>query len=259
MRVGLKPGRARKERLERLCAGIRAAGDEPVHYWDGTGEAAVASNWGDALELYRVGYRHVLVCECGYLGNRNYWSSLSWDGLNGRGLHAYAPARAELEELELMPWRGERPGYALLLGQVPDDWAVRLALGSTPYDVWLQEAELRLEQLGYEVRYRQHPEVSMRDRALTKQPPPLLQELEGARIAATLNSTSAIEAVCSGVPTLVWDHDGSMAAAVAADPECPYYEPPNRRAWVNTLARMQWSPDELSDGSAWRTLRQLRF
>lgn len=243
-----------KARVAALCRGITASGHELVPVGQ-SAAVAVASNWGAALELYHMGYRNVAVCECGYLGNRNAWHSLSWDGLNGRGVHAQAMERPEPH---LEPWRGERAGYALLLGQVPTDWSVKLALGSMPYAAWLEETTRTLERFGFVVRYRPHPETSMADLARTKQPPPLREELAGARIAVTLNSTSAIEAVCQGVPTIVWDEAGSMAAPVATkfstDPRLTYNEPPNRRAWVNMLARLQWSSDELETGSAWRAI-----
>jgi hypothetical protein len=254
VRIGFKD--SRKARIEALCAGVRAAGDTPVHYWDGAGEAfGIAADWGAALELYRVGYKHVLVCECGYLGNRYLWSSLAWDGLNGRGIHAEGPLRA-VPYLE--PWRGAREGYALILGQVPTDWAVKLALKGLSYADWLEELVLELELRGYVPRYRPHPEIYMADATRTRSQLPLLEELAGARIAVTLNSTAAIDAVCAGVPTVVKDRRGCMAGAVSSEYGGRWLaeEPPHRRAWANKLARMQWSLDELSNGLAWSTLRR---
>ncbi len=243
-----------KARVAALCRGISASGDELVPVGQ-SAPVAVASNWGSVLELYGMGYARVALCECGYLGNRNAWCSLSWDGLNGRGIHALAPERPDPH---LDPWRGERAGYALLLGQVPTDWAVRLALRGFGYAEWLEEVTRELELRGFTVRYRPHPEVSMADTTLTKQPPSLREELGGARIAVTLNSTSAIDAVCAGVPTVVWDELGCMAAPVATkistSERFAYSEPLNRRSWANTLARLQWSMDELETGSAWRAL-----
>ena len=240
---------ASKARAIALYRGIADAGDELVKMGD-LADIGVATNWGQALELYKLGLEHVLLCECGYLGNRSMWCSLSWDGLNGRGLHALAPERPEPH---LEPWKGERAGYALVLGQVPSDWAVKIALGGKSYDEWLTLTCQRLVTLGHEVRYRAHPEVTMLDHTLTKQPPSLREELEGARLAVTLNSTAAIEAVCAGVPTWVFDERGSMAAPVAG----LYSEPANRREWVNDLARRQWSLDELETGRAWRAVRSL--
>lgn len=251
-----------------LCKGIVAAGDEVFRLNGGAppdATVAVASNWGAAVDLYGMGYERVAVVECGYLGNRNWWCSLSLDGLNGRGIHAETPERPEPM---LEPWRGARDGYALILGQVPTDWAVRVAL-KHPYEAWLAETTRDLERRGYEVRFREHPYVTAlkpappeppRDRAMrhrARLPPPprptLRQELEGARIAVTLNSTSAIEAVCMGVPTIVYDR-GCMAWAVSSE-FGSFAEPSNRRAWVNRLVRLQWSMDELGDGTAWRAIR----
>lgn len=255
-----------KGRLIALQAGIRACGDELVQAGE-LADVAIASNWGQALHLQKAGYR-VAVCECGYLGNRNYWHSLSLDGLNGRGIHAEAPMRMPPE---LEPWRARESGYALILGQVPHDWAVKCALEGIPYAQWLHETTRVLERAyGFEVRYRMHPEVFMLQphepepprarlmRTRARQPkrgqPSLREELEGARIAVTLNSTAAVDAIVMGVPTVVWDRRGCMAAPVSARFGPRLLEEPGRRAWVNRLARMQWSTDELRDGTAWRAV-----
>lgn len=262
-----------KGRLVALRAGIIAAGDVVVAA-DEDADCAVGSNWGAVLAL-RKKYDHVAVCECGYLGNRNWWCSISWDGLNGRGRHGLAPERPEPE---LEPWRERSDGYALILGQVPTDWAVRVALeelGYTSYNGLFLNMRAALKLRGYDVRVREHPEVVMsrplppespRDRKLRriarepkpKAQPSLRAELEGARLAVTLNSTAAIEAVCMGVPTVVYDR-GSMAGRVSSTLGGPFGEPTNRRTWVNQLARMQWSMAELEDGTAWRAVRSLAF
>lgn len=248
-----------KRRLEALAAGVKVTGDTVVLPGE-TADCAAVSNWGDALEL-RARYERVLVCECGYLGNRNYYSALSWDGLNGRGRHGLAPARAlgNIVRLDPWRWRGVRPSNALLLGQVPWDWAVRLALEPLrlSYEDFVRQTTATLLQLGYTVRFRPHPEVYMRDPRPARAQRPLREELEEAELAVTLNSTAAIEAVCMGVPTVVCDRSGSMAAPVSTTFTGPFEEPPARKAWANLLARQQWSLDELEDGSAWRTMRAL--
>jgi hypothetical protein len=256
--------------MEALARGIRAAGDELVPPGE-RADCAIAKYWGDALRLYELGHKNVLVCELGFLGDRRKWCHLAWDGLAGRGIHVAGPERAP-PVLEL--WQARSAGYALLLGQVPDDWAVRLALKDTPYAWWIAETRRMLERHGFEVRYRKHPELAMLDPLPPRPPsdwrrrrelrqtvaprrPTLREELAGARIAVTLNSTSAIEAVCLGVPTWTLDRRGSMAGAVSAELGGRWLseEPPHRRAWVNRLARLQWSLEELADGTAWRALR----
>lgn len=269
--------RATQWRILSLLNGIGLAGDEhfsTTESADVTGtDVAVVQWWGDAVRARALGYRRVLVCELGYLGDRHMvWSSLSWNGLNGRGTHGLGPERYPEPLLE--PWR-PRPfaGRALILGQVPDDWAVKCALKGS-YEEWLREATLELERRGYSVRLRKHPEVAALDplpgepprerllRRRARQPlpprPTLREELAAAGIAVTLNSTAAIEAVCMGVPTVVWDRRGCMAGSVSAEFTARgLEEPSNRRAWVNRLARMQWSKRELEDGSAWKTMKEL--
>lgn len=259
---------ASQPRVRALVRGIEAAGDEPVTIaWAATADVAVCQWWGGARTLYELGFKRVLVCELGYLGDRHReWSSLAWDGLAGRGIHVEGPERPPPP---LEPWRINMDGYALILGQVPTDWAVRLALKSTRYEAWLEATKRRLEDYGYTVRYRKHPEVAALDphppssprERWRRQPPPkrptLREELEGARLAVTLNSTAAIEAVCMGVPTVTLDRRGCMAGPVSAEFGGLWLdqEPPHRRAWVNRLARLQWSKAELEDGTAWRAMK----
>lgn len=244
-----------KQRLAQLCRGIAASGDEVVAEGE-PAQVAVISNWGDATLCMGV-YEHALVCECGYLGNRNEWLSLAWDGLNGRGRHGVGPERPEVP---LAPWRANGDGYALILGQVPTDWAVRVAFRTVSsahaYEEWLGSVVHELERRGYPVRYRPHPEVYMQNLNVTRAQRPLLEELAGARIAVTLNSTAAIDAICAGVPTVIYDRRGSMARAMASKFD-HYEEPPNRRAWIQSLARMQWHMSELESGLAWKTMKEL--
>ena len=59
-----------------------------------------------------------------------------------------------------------------------------------------------------------------------------------------------------GVPTVVLDLRGCMASAVSATfARITWTEPANRRAWVNRLARLQWSHAELESGQAWQAMR----
>lgn len=243
-----------------LMRGIAAAGDELVNLAVSPHSAVdcvAVQWWGDAVRAQALGHLRVLVCELGWLGDRHReWSQLAWDGLNGRGIHGLGPER---EPPPLEPWRVRSDGYALILGQVPNDWAVRLALKDRTYSEWLADATELLELCDFEVRYRPHPEVAALDPSHARRPT-LLEELEGARLALTLNSTAAVQAVCAGVPTVVMDRRGCMAAGVSASCSGLWLdrEPPHRRAWVNRLARMQWSMAELESGEAWITLRSLR-
>jgi hypothetical protein len=245
--------RATQIRTHALLKGIVASGDELVSAGE-PAHAAVCQWWGDAVGLYARGYRRVLVCELGHLGDRGRSSSLSWDG---SGLHAVAPERPEPP---LEAWRGRTGSYALLLGQVPFDWAVRVALEGEHYGQWLSETRSAVTRLtGLPVRVREHPELAcLKPTPGNRRRPTLREELEGARIAVTLNSTSAVEAVCMGVPTVVLDRRGCMASSVSAEFGGPWHiEPANRRAWVNRLARLQWTLAELESGEAWRAVRDM--
>jgi len=69
--------------------------------------------------------RDVLVMERGYIGDRTHWTSLGWNGLNGRARVPLAPAdggaRFERNYSRLMHPYNPAGHYALIIGQVPGD------------------------------------------------------------------------------------------------------------------------------------------
>ena len=92
----------------------------------------VAVVWGcwrrDVIAAQRLSGGRLLVLERGYLGNRKGWTSVGYDGLNGRadfcneGVHDRR-FRAHFDGL-LHPWK-DRGDYVLVMGQCRHDQSVR--------------------------------------------------------------------------------------------------------------------------------------
>lgn len=186
----------------------------------------------------------ILVMERGHVGDRMATASCGWDGL---GRHGRYPAAADGGERwrrrygELLePWT-ERRGYALVIGQVDGDAALR---GLVVKD-WVEQQLAALHALGWETRFRPHPLVSRPARTLR-------EDLAGAALCVTYNSTAGVEAVLAGVPTVTLD-DGAMAWPVAGH-ALEEIVRPDREAWAHDLAYTSWTPEEIGAGEAWERL-----
>lgn len=210
--------------------------------------------WGvrhpSAFAVQRAAAGEICVLERGYVGNRELWTSVSFGGrLNGRG-----EFRGALDD----PWRWEsyfperlkdwqhRSGYALIMGQVPNDQA----LAGVNIGRWYATMVKALRREGHDVRFRPHPlAAKVRVPGCTTLKGNLADALERAGFVVTWNSNSAVDAVLDGVPAVAMDA-GSMAWDVAGhEPRRP--PTPDRGRWAAALAWKQWSESEIRSGECW--------
>lgn len=210
--------------------------------------------WGWRLgeQLRNMG-REVLVMERGYIGDRFRWTSLAWNGLNGRGQFGRIPdddgERFQKHFLELYrPWDAQG-WYTLIVGQVRGDASLQ-GRDLTPW--YAQQAKRH----SGEIWFRPHPEALRRGHQDT--PPdgatidvgPLDLSLEAARRVVTFNSNTGVESVLAGKPTFVED-EGSMAWPMRGE-----REPAGRAPWAAQLAWKQWTIDEIESGFAWEHVQR---
>lgn len=201
--------------------------------------------------------RSILIMERGHLPDRMRFTSCGWNGLARRGAYPRAQdggARWRTHFAHLMrDWR-RRGDYALVMGQVPGDSAL---WGLPSFEAWAASMALRLYETGRAVRYRPHPIVA-RDPLALFHPPvatlcvgtSLADDLAGAALVVTYNSTAGVEAVLAGVPTVTMD-PGAMAWPVTTHAPEDVPATPDRAAWAHDLAWAQWTLDELASGEAW--------
>lgn len=82
--------------------------------------------WRNAKQHHDAG-RRVLVMERGYIGDRTAWTSLGWNGLNGRATFPEVDDDGE-RFMRHFPeaLQPEKPDgdYVLLIGQVPGDASI---------------------------------------------------------------------------------------------------------------------------------------
>lgn len=218
---------------------------------------AVCWGWRIGERLRQQGHE-VLVLERGYVGDRFTWTSVAWNGLNGRGDFCLPETvdgrRAERHFGHLMkPWRHDGRVVAIM-GQVQGD----ASLQGQNMTAWYREtAAGSARAYGLPVVFRPHPVADRRRLAtpagLMVERGPLEALFERALAVVTYNSNSAVDAILAGVPAVATDA-GSMALPVAgrAIGERPT---PERAEWLARLAWCQWRVEELADGSAWDRMK----
>lgn len=225
-------------------------------------DADVVVCWGWRKgKAYRDEGRDVLVMERGYLGDRFSWTSLGWNGLNGRAAWPEPQDRGErfalhFEEL-LRPWK-RRDGYALIIGQVLGD----AALSDCDILRWYMDARSAMRRRGFEVWFRPHPESINKGHHLGPLAHliiggSLADALAGAAVVVTWNSNTGVDAALAGVPVITCD-DGAMARSVSASGLDGDLVTPDREDWLRRMAWRQWNLDEITSGAAWDVIKDIR-
>ncbi|MEC9346066.1 MAG: hypothetical protein VYB54_07550 [Pseudomonadota bacterium] len=219
------------------------------------GDFIVAWGWKNASRY--IGRWPVLVMERGYVGDRFHWTSLGWNGLNGRADFGNACVDGRRWDRFfapfMQPWRQPKDNTALIMGQVPGDQS----LVGHDFNNWIRTVTGALRVFGFYPVFRPHPKALQAwelPSGLDVVGGDLQAALASAAVVATFNSNSGVDAALAGVPTVVWD-EGSMAWAVGAQRSIEITMP-DRTRWAHRLAHCQWAPQELEAGDWWPQLRE---
>ena len=127
----------------------------------------------------------------------------------------------------------------------------------TDHCAWCRETVEHFDRRGVTVWFRPHPKIE--DIADYGVDPRFIKlgslgdTLRIARAFVTWNSTSAVDSVVAGVPTVAMDR-GSMAYPVAAHDLDHLDYSPTRHRWLAGLGYSQWTLDEMRAGLPWRHL-----
>lgn len=221
-------------------------------------DAVACWGWRHGARLRARGFSRVFVLERGYVDDRFRWTSVGLNGLNGRAKFAALDDGGERWNkhfAQLMrPWTCRPDGYALIMGQVPSDCAVR----DITFGAWVRTTarELMRTRPIERIKFRPHPMAPNVRADVRSTLGALADDLSGAEIVVTYNSNSGVDAVLAGVPTVAMD-PGSMAYSVTTHRISDDPIRPDRTAWAHGLAWAQWLPHELESGEAWSRLRTL--
>ena len=228
-------------------------------------DLAVFWSWNkrkDAIELrQRSRGLHCLVMERGYFADRFKWTSLGYDGLNGRAdfCNANSPSdRWELHKHLMKPWN---PGkdYVLLIGQHPSDSSCNMV----NIQQWYVESVMKaraIQELPVVFRHHpsyQNPSIPCDIRVVGGS---LENCLKKAACVITFSSTVGVIALLAGIPVVAADPI-SMVYQMTANNVPGGFLPsaqlePDRQQWAYDLAYTQWTEKEIRTGAAWVHLRR---
>lgn len=259
-------GQHQVEAAHQMAAGFHRHGVAVEMFPDDPGrEFDLVAMWGvrraDVFRRQRAIGRRVLVAERAYLGDRYRWTSLGFDGLNGRadfGRIDRGPERAARYWLDaLKPWAHFEHSHgapvALVVGQCPGD----MSLGGINVADWAEAVAAELTAKGWRVYFRAHPlrppERRVKIPAAIDAPLDLI--LPGFDLVVTYNSNSGVDALVAGVPVVSLDQGSMVWPVTAHDVGAAQLGEPDRQAWLDRLAWCQWLPEEIASGAAWDHLK----
>ncbi len=209
-------------------------------------------SWHNGRPLRNSGHE-VLVMERSYIGDRFFYTSLGWNGLNGYAdFPEYKPDNGKRFRSHggvLKPWKTDGE-YALILGQVPKDASLQ-GKDMVPW-YQAQAAEIK-EKYNIPVYFRPHPDlkkrgIQQRIEGTLQSEGSLEEALSGAMFTVCYNSNSSVDSILAGVPCIVGDK-GTMAYDMCGK-SIEEIIRPDREEWAYKLAFKQWSLEEIASGKA---------
>lgn len=205
-------------------------------------KTVVCWGWRKGKEFLRAGH-DVLVFERAYLGDRHYYTSIGWNGLNGHADFCLSGKEELKGNWSLKPWRDGK--YIVIAGQVPGDQSLKDQDMTSLYEKWAYIAEKYYKMPVY---YKPHPNAR---RGNFSPKIPLIdgdmdEVLSKCHLLLCYNSNSSVDAVINGVPCVTFD-DGSMARSVTGH-SIEERIKPDREKWLAGLSNCQWTPEEIRRG-----------
>lgn len=225
-------------------------------------EYRIRVNWGVrgiTGSLSNPNADDVLIVERGFLGERlSEWSSLCWNGLNGRGEFGFIPQDNgkrfnEYHSHLLSECNEPSENIILVMGQVPHDMSLK-QYGPVDYNAICEDLQ-QIHGKHNRICFHEHPLAKTRnviDPKWTQWKFPSLEEaLARASFSVSINSNASLLSVLSGTPTHVIDPKGSILDERVISPIDSYHLEENlRREFLSDLAWKQWSREEIRSGSA---------
>jgi hypothetical protein len=285
----------KKEILTRFAEGVAAVGDESILHTGNNiipCDVAFIQGWTHELgktaphltlrqqviDEQRIKNKRLLIADSNIFGykNKNHPSNYlrySFDGVFPTTGNYFAenpnPARWEQISqdlsLSLKPWRTQG-NHILICTQRNGGWSMK---GLSVME-WLDQTVARLRRFtDRPIRVRAHPGDRSSKNYLIKPKKSewelsknveLLDDFDDAWAVVTYNSSPGVAAAIEGIPVFVTDPMVRTSQAFAvANTKLQNIETPEiheRQSWVERLAMSHWNFKELSNGSAWKHIRQ---
>ena len=207
-------------------------------------------------------------------GNSNKFLRYSYDGVfPNTGDYCNAnpnPARWDLIskrlDIKLKPWKKNGKDI-LICCQRDGGWS----MGSEKLMPWVIKMVQQIRKVSSRrivIRFHpgdknnlQHKRMLARYRlpdVIVSHSDNILQDFATAYCVVNFNSSPAVAAAIEGIPVFVLDSERSQAKDVSHHSleDIENIKEFDRELWIQRMAQMHWSLDELEDGTAWRHLRQ---
>ena len=174
--------------------------------------------------------------------------------------------------IELKPWRLAGGNYIVICCQREGGWS----MGGLSVLPWLQHTIKLCRQFSSRpIRIRFHPgdKQSVKHKAVVRQwinsgmqeyknidisgAKDLRDELAYAHAVIGHNSSPTVASVINGIPTLVTDPDRAQVNGVCMQKWDELENPKayDRENWIQRIAQIHWTLDEVKQGLAWKHLR----
>lgn len=166
-------------------------------------------------------------------------------------------------DLAVRPWQTQGE-YILICTQRNGGWS----MGNLGVVDWLNQVVKHIRKhSGRPIRVRPHPGDKLARTYLPKDSryeisttASIVDDLHRAWAVITYNSSPGVAGAILGVPVFVTDPEPQRSQAYpVANTDLSQIETPqtfDRQPWLERLAMSHWNFQELSDGSAWRHMRQ---
>jgi hypothetical protein len=224
--------------------------------------------WGVRSNVFRTCNmikKPCLVMERGYMGDRFYWTSCGFNGLNGEADFLNKEKNQDNSRwekcfkdiVEVKDWKNSG-SYALLNGQVLTDASLK---GINVYKIYTEIIE-ELNKKNIPVIYRKHPkERKNREFKPYKKVyfdidknKNLEDSLKDSKFSIAINSNAGVVSILCGVPTISINKKSMVYDYSPHSLSEPLYFF-DRKEWLNKLSFAQWSPEEIENGIMWDHLR----
>jgi hypothetical protein len=169
--------------------------------------------------------------------------------------------------IELKPWQKNSNGHILICCQRDGGWS----MDGESLMPWLVKTIAQIKKVSSKkIVVRFHPGdkgILNHKRTLARyrfkdifisSSDNLIEDFKNCYAVVNYNSSPAVVAAIEGIPVFVLDPKRSQAAEVAHHKldEIEKIRDFDRTQWIQKMAQMHWTLDELKDGTAWKHLRQ---
>ena len=203
------------------------------------------------------------------------WIRLSWNSFfMDEGLHPYDSSYDRWRKLQkehniiVYDWKS-RGDYILFCLQLDGDSALnRLSYNNIRYKEYCKNTINRIKKLtDRPILIRSHPfdptvkSFLMRNfkddsQVCFSNSPDLYNDLDISYCMLTYNSTSSVESVLYGIPTIVLDTSAVATPVANKLDDMESLKEYDRDNWLKRIAFMQWQVNEMSDGYVWNLLKR---